>query len=198
MSKKKKVDKNNPLGLKKPQPEDNPHNLNIRQFYCLEYYIQTKNKAKAAKLAGYGGENSTDNALAVQGNRTLSNVKVRAALKDRYADLVTDSKTALYNLSQLGLIVDVAKYITIRDIHERGKDGEMYLTGIIVGFDKDQFEKDGFGHLIRGFSNTQYGPRFEFRDPKDPNVWLGKAGGEFIDVVEDKRDRKIEVTFKKK
>lgn len=194
VKKPKGATKDNPLGLKPPAPEDNSHKLSIREFYFVQFYIQEKNGTKATKLAGYKG---SDNVLGVQANRMLKRAKIKAAMTDHYLGMVTDSKMALYNLSKLAEIPDIASYLSFRDLYATGKKGEIFLTGIILTFDMKKFQDDGFGHLIAGFANTKYGPRVTFRDPQNPNVWLGKAGGEFIDVIEDKRPRKIEVTFKK-
>jgi hypothetical protein len=186
MSKKKagkKKDKNNPLGLKAPTANQNPHGLNVRWFWFVEFIIQTKgNAVESARLAGFGGENPSYSTLGVQGHRMLKYAKIKDALEDRYKEMTISSNQALRNLSMLARVVDVGDYTTSEKVYSI-IEGESYLTGAIAIFDLERFKKDGHGHMIESITNTKNGPVIKLRSPESANVWIGKSQGVFTDNI---------------
>jgi len=171
--------------------------LTIKQAHWLEFYFQTKNATKAAELAGYSNKNSNINVWAVQGGKNLRNAKIKEHIRARMQDAIMSGNEALWNLSRLAVIVDVAEYISFRDRYDIDKDGKSYLVGVIADFDIERFQQDGFGHLIKAIRNTRNGPNIELKDPESSNVWIGKSDGRFIDVIKDDRERVIKVTLVK-
>lgn len=83
------------------------HGLTAKQFLWAEYYIQTRNGTKAAKLAGYKGN---DNVLAGIGHANLRNPKIRAYLSKRYAAVAMDSDEVLMLLAKLAR-ADISHYM---------------------------------------------------------------------------------------
>lgn len=72
--------------------------LTAKQTLWAEYYIQHRNGTKAARLAGYKGD---DNAHAVVASRNLRNAKIRAYLSERYAAVAMCSDEVLMRLANI-------------------------------------------------------------------------------------------------
>ena len=72
--------------------------LTNKQFLWAEYYIQYHNGTKAARLAGYKGD---DNALAVVASRNIRNDKIRDYLSERYKTLAMTSDEVLMRLANI-------------------------------------------------------------------------------------------------
>lgn len=84
------------------------HGLTAKQFLFCEYYIQTRNGTLSARLAGYKGKD--DNSFAAIASRLLRNVKVKAYLAKRYAELCMDSDEVLMLLAKLAR-ADISHYM---------------------------------------------------------------------------------------
>ena len=74
------------------------HNLTQKQFLFCEHLIQTRNGTKAARLAGYKGD---DNALASIASQNLRKPKVQAYLSKRYKETAMDSDEVLSLLAKI-------------------------------------------------------------------------------------------------
>ena len=92
------VDENTPLkGKQKP---------------FAEYILQGESGANAARLAKYKGSANT---LAVVAHENLRKPHIAKYIKDRMKDMVMDANEALWNITKLAKIVNMADYITIKD-----------------------------------------------------------------------------------
>jgi len=74
------------------------HNLTQKQFLFCEHLIQTRNGTKAARLAGYKGN---DNVLAGVAHGNIRNPKIQAYLNERYAETCMSSDEVLSLLAKI-------------------------------------------------------------------------------------------------
>ena len=74
--------------------------LSLKQQKFIDYYLNTGNAYKSAKLAGYKGD---DNTLRVIGAQNLTKHNVKQAIKSR---LIKDKITPDYVLSGISTIAD--------------------------------------------------------------------------------------------
>ena len=79
----------------------------MKQFLWAEFLIQHRNGTKAARLAGYKGD---DNAHAVIASRNLRNTKIRAYLSKRYEEIAMSSDEVLMLLAKLAR-ADISHYM---------------------------------------------------------------------------------------
>ena len=113
------------------------------QFLFCEFYIQTSNGTLSSRLAGYKGKD--DNTHAVNSSRMLRTAKIRAYLKERYADIAMDSDEVLARLAKMARasvsdfvdengVVDWRKvkkegYVVKSITHTKGKSSKIEIEG---------------------------------------------------------------------
>ena len=134
------------------------HGLTAKQFLWAEHYIQTRNGTKAAKLAGYKGN---DNVLAGIGHANIRNPKIMAYLSKRYAAVAMSSDEVLMLLAKLAR-ADISHYMQ--------KGG---------GIDWDKVATDGYAvksvqHLKGKHSKLEIEPRLRALE------LIGKVHGLYI------------------
>lgn len=97
-------------------------NLTGKQRLFVEYYLQTWNAVKAARLAGYKGSYET---LGVMGHDNLKKPKIKEAIDKRLQELVMDTNEILNRLSQqargsISEFVDDKGIIDWELVHDKG------------------------------------------------------------------------------
>lgn len=117
--------------------------LTPKQFLFCEFLIQTSNGTLSSRLAEYKGK--SDNIHAVNASRLLRNPKIRAYLKERYAEVAMDSDEVLARLAKMARasvsdfvdehgIIDWEKvnkegYVVKSITHTKGKSSKIELEG---------------------------------------------------------------------
>jgi len=135
----------------------NDYNLTNKQFLWAEYYIQYHNGTKAARLAGYKGD---DNALAVIASRNLRNAKIRAYLADRYKEFAMTSDEVLMRLANIAR-ASLTDYCA--------EDGTV---------DWKKVHKDGYA-----FKSVKKGSKLEFESKLRALELIGRAHAMFTDKI---------------
>lgn len=77
-----------------------PKNLTLKQLKFIDYYLNTGNASKSAKLAGYTGSYDY---LRYRGHKNLNNKLIREAIKNR---ITKDNITPEYVLLGISKIAD--------------------------------------------------------------------------------------------
>lgn len=195
MARKKKKKKKKPVGAE-ALAAIKKYKITALQYAWAVYYLQTKNATAAAKLAGYKG--GSESAFGVVGWQNKNKPNIKKFLSEQMGSLVLTKNETLYNLSLLATIVNVADYLkheTVTTTHRNG-DYEREEEKIVVVFDVDKFNDDGYGYLIESVRNTAHGPNYYFRSPESANVWVAKHHAAFTDS-RDPIDLQIRVSIKK-
>ena len=140
----------------------------------MDFYILEKNGTKAARLAGYKGN---DNVLAVTASRLLSNAKIRAELDRRFAEHAMSANEVLERLGDIARI-DMSDFVTIRN-------GIPYLA-------LDKAEQASKLRLLKKFKTGKQGVEIELYDAQAALETIGKHLGLFNTVkIEDWRTQAI-------
>lgn len=132
--------------------------LTTKQFLWAEYLIQYRNGTKAAKLAGYKGN---DNVLAGIGHANLRNPKIRAYLADRYKEFAMTSDEVLMRLA------NIARASLTDYCDENGT------------IDWKKVHKDGYA-----LKSIKKGSKLEFESKLRALELIGKAQAMFTDKLE--------------
>jgi len=139
----------------------NDHNLTNKQFLWAEYLIQVRNGTKAARLAGYKGD---DNALAVIASRNLRNTKIQAYLQERYAETCMGSDEVLHLLAKIAR-TDISSYMN--------KGG---------GIDWDKIAEDGYA--VKSINHTRgKNSKIETESRLRALELIGRAHAMFTDKI---------------
>lgn len=140
----------------------------------MDFYILEKNGTKAARLAGYKGN---DNVLAVQAHENLRNPKIRAELDRRFAEHAMSANEVLERLGDIARI-DMSEFIEI-------KHGIPFL-------DLEKAERYSKLHLLKKFKTGKQGVEIELYDKQAALETIGKHLGLFNTVkIEDWRTQAI-------
>jgi len=115
--------------------------LTGRQALFVEEYLQDFNATRAAERAGYAGD---ENALAVQGHRLLSYVKIKNLIHLRLQEAAMTADEVLARLAAIARS-DHSKYLT--------KEGSVDFGRLIA---------DEQGFLIKSIKDTKDGKYIEF------------------------------------
>ncbi len=100
-----------------------------KQRLFVEHYLRTWNASEAARQAGYKGS------FRQIGSENLSKPAIRAQIEERLAQAVMGANEALARLTEQARGFDPADYIALRDVYATGKDGEVYLSGVVAELD---------------------------------------------------------------
>lgn len=120
--------------------------LTAKQQAFADFYIIHKNATKAARLAGYSGD---DNAMAVIGARNLRIAKIRSYIDRAFQEQVMSRDEVLARLASIAG-GDAADYMRVDEHDSR-----------IVQLDVGALVKAGKGHLIKRYSQTKRGTTVE-------------------------------------
>jgi len=137
------------------------HNLTQKQFLFCEHLIQTRNGTKAARLAGYKGD---DNILAAIASQNLRKIKIREYLASRYAETCMASDEVLSLLAKIAR-TDISSFVN--------KGG---------GIDWQKVTEDGYAvksisHTFGRNSKIETEPRLKALE------LIGRAHAMFIDKI---------------
>lgn len=155
--------------------------LTDKQRLFVEHYLQTWNATEAARRSGYGGKKSTDATLRSIGSENLTKPNIREEIERRLSEVVMASDEVLARLSSMARGFDPSEYMQLRDVYARGKDGDVYLAGVVVDLDLEALRRDGHSHLIKSVRNTSAGPVFEFHDQMAALQLVGRHRKLFTD-----------------
>lgn len=120
--------------------------LTAKQQAFADYYIIHKNATKAARLAGYAGD---DNALAVIGNRNLRNAKIAEYIEAAFHERTMGRDEVLARLASIAA-GDASDYLRVDKYDSR-----------IVQVDLGKLIQDGKGHLIKRYTVGRAGTTVE-------------------------------------
>lgn len=120
--------------------------LTENQRAFADYYIIHRNATRAARLAGYKGD---DNAMAVIGARNLRIAKIRAYIDRAFRERAMSRDEVLDRLSAIAA-GDAADYLRVDEHDSR-----------IVLLDVGKLINGGKGHLIKKFAQTAQGTTVE-------------------------------------
>jgi hypothetical protein len=133
--------------------------LNKRQAAFIEFYIQTFNQTKAAKLAGYATPH-------VDGNRLLSDARIKRAVNMRFASVRADTDEVLARVSVFAR-ADIADFLA----ENGGLDIDAARErGITIAIKK--YKVKTRRNLRTDHVETEI--EFELHDPLRANELLGK------------------------
>jgi phage terminase small subunit len=116
--------------------------LTDKQKAFADYYIIYKNATKAAKLAGYRGN---DVVLASVGSENLRKPKIRAYIDRAFQERVMSRNEVLVRLTEIAT-GSAEDYLSV-DPHDSR----------IATLDIGRLINDGKGHLVRRYSHTKNG-----------------------------------------
>lgn len=109
--------------------EENSKQLTGKQKLFADFYIgeANLNATRAAKLAGYQGD---DNTLAAIGSQNLRKLKIRTYIDEQLKDLIASPHEILTILTKqakgsLADVLDEDGYFDLKDAKRRGVDGLM-------------------------------------------------------------------------
>lgn len=133
------------------------------------------NATRAAKLAGYGGE---ENALAAAGSRLLRNVKIRSYIDKQLKSIIASPNEILTILTRqakgsLADVLDDDGQFNLKDAKRRGVDGLLKKLKV----------KETYSPITKETETTY---EYEIHDPQSASVHLGKVHKLFTDVMEIK------------
>lgn len=152
--------------------------LNDRHKKFADFYVgeAALNATRAAKLAGYQGD---ENTLAVTGSRLLRNAKVRTYIDEQLDDLTLTTNEVLSILTRqakgsLADVLDGNGNFDLADAKKRGVDGLLKKLKVREFVTKN---KDGDQEIERTYE-------YEIHDAKDAAVHLGRYRKLFTDKTE--------------
>lgn len=140
----------------------------------MDFYILEKNGTKAARLAGYKGNDVT---LAAVAYENLRKPHIKAEINSRFAQVAMSADEVLARLGDIARI-DMAEFVTI-------KHGIPFL-------DLEKAEQASKLRLLKKFKTTKQGVEIELYDAQSALETLGKHLGLFNTVkIEDWRTQAI-------
>lgn len=140
----------------------------------IDYYILEKNGTKAARLAGYKGNDVTLRSVA---HENLTKPHIRAEIDRRFAEHAMSANEVLARLGDIARI-DMSEFISI-------KNGIPYLA-------LDKAETASKLHLLKKFKTGKQGVEIELYDAQSALETIGKHLGLFNTVkIEDWRTQAI-------
>ena len=119
--------------------------LTDKQAAFVHYYVQSKNGTRAAKLAGYEGNDRT---LGQVGYENLSKPEIRSAIDKILRDRLPSAADIL-DLMSVRATMDVTPYLA--------DDGTLDIQALA---------KDGLGHLVKGIKPGREGVEIALVDPQ--------------------------------
>jgi len=140
--------------------------LTYKQQAFVEHYLGGArwNASEAARRAGYKHPGP-------QGSRLLKNVKIRARIIGRLAEMGATTEALMARwLQRIG--VDISPFVTGR------------------GLNVQELKEAGLGFLIKGVRKTAHATNIELRDPDKAEEMLAKHLGMFV----ERREHSGEVT----
>lgn len=144
------------------------------QAAFINFYVVTKNGTKAAKLAGYQGN---DNVLAVTAHNNLRNAKIQAEIQRRFREQAMAADEVLARLGDIARI-DMSEFVAIRH-------GIPFL-------DLEKAEAANKLHLLKKFKTGKQGIEIELYDAQAALETIGKHLGLFNTIkIEDWRTQAI-------
>jgi len=136
-------------------PQDAPQ-LTAKQRAFIAYYVKYHNATRAARLAGYEGD---DNTLGVTGFDLLRNPNVKGEIERLFAESVPSAKEVLQ------LIGHTARF-----------DPTPYLREDLT-LDVQAIGQDGLGTIIEGVKPGRYGPEVTLASPQAAQKMLAQHHG---------------------
>ncbi len=170
--------------------------LNLKQNLFVEFYLQTigeegfhglrvGNATKAARLAGYAGNDVT---LASVGYENLRKPHIKAEIERRLNEVVMGSNEVLVRLGQMARGFDITKYITLKEtFNVVEREGKFYreFSGYVLKLDMKKLQEDGYSHLIKNIKQNAQGTiDVERYDQMAALVHIGRHHGSFKDITE--------------
>lgn len=144
------------------------------QSAFVDFYVVVKNGTKAARLAGYKGN---ENVLAVTAHDNLRNPKIRDEVARRFRDQAMAADEVLARLGDIARI-DMSEFVAI-------KHGIPFL-------DLEKAETANKLHLLKKFKTSKQGIEIELYDAQAALETIGKHLGLFNTVkIEDWRTQAI-------
>lgn len=140
----------------------------------INHYVIEKNGTKAARLAGYKGNDAT---LAVVAYENLRKPHIRAEIDRRFRELAMGADEVLARLGDIARI-DMSEFVTI-------KHGIPFL-------DLEKAETASKLHLLKKFKTTKQGIEIELYDAQAALETIGKHLGLFNTIkIDDWRSQAI-------
>lgn len=140
----------------------------------IDYYVIEKNGTKAARLAGYKGNDAT---LAAVAYENLRKPHIRAEIDRRFRDLAMGADEVLARLGDIARI-DMSEFIKI-------DHGIPFL-------DLEKAEAASKLHLLKKFKTTKQGIEIELYDAQSALETIGKHLGLFNTIkIDDWRSQAI-------
>ena len=153
------------------------YGLTIKQAFFCEYYLQTYNGTKAARLAGYAHP-------VVEGSRLLGNANIRKYLDKRFAERTMTANEVLDRLTNIAR-ADIGDYLKVAN--DKASDAKVAHEGKIlpgIYIDLEQAIKDGNTSRIKSFKRSiKDGTVIELHDPMKALELIGKHNRLFADVM---------------
>ena len=146
--------------------------LSVKQTLFINEYLKTFNATKAAKLAGYSGN---ENTLAVTGHELLRNPKISEVISRRLSEKAMSADEVLMRLAEQ------ARAAYSDAICE---DGTVDVAKLV---------SSGRAHLIKSIKFTESGKKnVEFYDAQAALEKLGRHHKLFVEQLEAKIDDKLD------
>ena len=148
--------------------------LSARQEQFAREYLKDRIGTQAAIRAGYSSRTA---------NRAAARLLSKAVIQERIAELA-----AATEMSGEEIIARLTQ-------QARGAQGEyIYLNSLREpALDLERLKADGLAHLIKGFSVSAKGLRFEFYDAQGALIILGKSLGVLTErIVTHDEERRFE------
>lgn len=129
------------MATEQPEPQPAYEKLNDRQRLFVDAYVVSKNKTKAARVAGYAHDSAGQ-----EGHRLLKNADIRAAVDERMSTLAMSAEEAMQRMSEVAS-TRLNEYFTIQQV--QGYEQKLYRLGDIVA------RKEGEIDFIREYMNRE-------------------------------------------
>jgi phage terminase small subunit len=142
--------------------------LTDKQRLFIESYLQCWNATKAAREAGYGGDNNTLGAI---GSENLAKPKIRKYIRERLNSAAMTTDEVLARLSE----------------QARSDIGDFVGAAGVI--DLEAARDEGKTRLLKSISWTKNGIRIEVYDGQKALELIGKAHGMFT----ERREHEIEI-----
>lgn len=140
----------------------------------IDYYVLTMNGTKAARLAGYKGNDAT---LAAVAYENLRKPHIRAEIDRRFQQRAMGADEVLARLGDIARI-DMSEFVAI-------KNGIPFL-------DLEKAETANKLHLLKKFKTTKQGIEIELYDAQSALETIGKHLGLFNTIkIDDWRSQAI-------